>query len=856
MTEDKVYKRYYGNFRGVDFESDHTSVDFSRCAYLSNMYKDHYSSQGEVVSAIPGFRRRFSAPDENNERVKINGIHYFTYINSNGTESLKILVHAGTSIYLWDNYPKSVNVVQRANFALPEGVAVTDGVNAFEISADNDGCEFVGDIAGIVRIVSVTGENWSVDAGETDENSTLNSESYTLSGGTLTINASLNEGDVLYIEYYERLITTNNKLYTLENAKSSSFVMNNKLYIIDGVNYVCFDGSSGTISNVLGGNTYLPTTYASIASGDKLSDREYENRNILNPSFKNSFVADGETTRFYLSESGLDSIDSVLVYGEAVSEGRTVLLADGSGYSIIDCDSVDNKTYLSISRDASLKENMHVVIEYLYNGQTMEKTARLGILHGEGASAHYEIEIDDCLELNYNLYNMTIYTQNVFDTENGYIEFMNAPGVPSDNNCPEGHAGIEVTASKALYWHSDVSVPFSELICGCRLCHMFDDRVFFSGNPLYPSYLFYSGFTSDGLSDPTYFGTLDYFAEGDTSCPVTGLMSVGDYLVILKRDGYSFDGSVFTRKPVRTKDDMLTTVYQRSQRINGVGCVALGGCLNFLDDPVFISGNGLSALGSLSASYERALEHRSYLVDPVLKKCDLTQATLTRFDTYLVIACGDKYFLADGKERYTHKSGHICYEWYPLEDIGIWHGQRSVDSGQCEGGIYGKSCIAQGLDNNLFFGTENGYIASFNFDQRDENGEIPTSCYTFDNRSILCGMATRMDNCDIPHMTKTTVKKTCVIKTKTFSSSAVKVKVRTNSLPYTQVDRLNSSRFDFNELDFSDISFVSGESSIMPVTENEKKWVEKQYYVYSDEYQKPFSLYYISYSYKVAGKVK
>lgn len=46
------------------------------------------------------------------------------------------------------------------------------------------------------------------------------------------------------------------------------------------------------------------------------------------------------------------------------------------------------------------------------------------------------------------------------------------------------------------------------------------------------------------------------------------------------------------------------------------------------------------------------------------------------------------------------------------------------------------------------------------------------------------------------------------------------------------------------------------DKSLYSVKEKEKKWVEKQYYIYSDEYCKPFSLYYISYRYTVAGRYK
>ena len=89
-----------------------------------------------------------------------------------------------------------------------------------------------------------------------------------------------------------------------------------------------------------------------------------------------------------------------------------------------------------------------------------------------------------------------------------------------------------------------------------------------------------------------------------------------------------------------------------------------------------------------------------------------------------------------------------------------------------------------------------------------------------------------------------------------MSSAAMTVKVRTNNDPYKMVGRVNTSIFDFNDIDFADFSFFPEGESIFPMKEKEKKWVEKQYLIYSDEYEKPFSLHYITYQYYVQGRIK
>lgn len=87
-------------------------------------------------------------------------------------------------------------------------------------------------------------------------------------------------------------------------------------------------------------------------------------------------------------------------------------------------------------------------------------------------------------------------------------------------------------------------------------------------------------------------------------------------------------------------------------------------------------------------------------------------------------------------------------------------------------------------------------------------------------------------------------------------ASAAKVRVRTNNKGYASVARVNSRVFSFDDVDFSDFSFVSTDQTIFAIKEKEKHWVEKQHWIYSDEYQRPFSVHYLAFRYKVSGRIK
>ena len=177
------------------------------------------------------------------------------------------------------------------------------------------------------------------------------------------------------------------------------------------------------------------------------------------------------------------------------------------------------------------------------------------------------------------------------------------------------------------------------------------------------------------------------------------------------------------------------------------------------------------------------------------------------------------------------------------------------ERGSYTGGVFHPASSIVNIGGNLYFGTDCGVVCAFNFDKREADGMLAAQWYSFDERTIYSGCATRMDNCDIPHLAKSTIKKSTVLKTKALRSSAAKIKIRTNKNSYKQIARINTREFSFDSIDFSDFSFSSSES-IHSIKEKEKHWVEKQHFIYTDEYQKPLALQYIAFRYKIAGRVK
>lgn len=754
------YTRYYGDFRGVDFSSDHTQVHPQRLAYLVNMYKDYRSGEGSSLETIPGFRRycEIGGTQSGTEMTypKVYGLHEFNFIEDD-VHKTEMLVHADNKLY----------------------VVSPNGTSYYTISTD------------------------------------------------------------------------------MNKSTSISFHFNNRLYIIDGERYISVrrqKGDDEQYSTVVSGDAslkspsiyvHVPTIYADIDVSDAsdISKYQYEQINLLSGEFKQTYIGDGATKDYLLYRSG--TVKKIVVDGEELAEGTN------KGYTV--------------------------------DGNT--------------------------------------------------IKFTVAPAKS------EGVANVVVTAS---FSETDREENVKRIV-GCTIATVFDKRVFLSGNPMHPNHIFFCGINREtGYEDSTYFGELDFVVDGVEPAPITALIPVADTLAALKNHAKQ-DGSVYFHSRLETTKNYAPVTYPSVQGLSGVGC--LGAALNFRDDPVFISRFGVEGIGQLSVRLERAIEHRSTLIDAKLCNLNLGKAKLCEFDGYLVVLCdGGKMFLGDSRQAYGDGSGTKQYEWYYCEGIGIYEdaepeyyfsanvpiGLETVEiggvtynvytakdiyddlraintdltnspvpaslapiktkdekdgyrvglyytlegeelktkayltehRGSYTGGVFHPATTIANINGNLYFGTDNGVVCAFNFDKRASDGLIPSAWYSFDDRTIYSGCATKMDNCDVPHLAKSTIKKSTVIKTRALLSAAVKVKVRTDKKTYSKVrrdesvGRYSTRILDFSDMNFSDLDFTVTEQTIHAAKEQEKHWVEKQYLLYTDEYQKPLSLQYIAYRYKIAGRVK
>ncbi len=771
LKQREEYARYYGDFRGVDFSTDHTLVADNRFPYAVNMYKDYFAGSGQGIETIPGFRKRLNSPAARNP---VLGMHSLRDTLGN----TKVLVHVGHFLFDWETFGK------------------TD--DEFENSCKN------------IDVV-------------------------------------------------------------MNMHESVSFVFNNRLYIIDGWNYLVYDGETVTpVKN----SAYIPTTYINVMpTGENANiGTEYEQRNMLSPYFKHTFIADGENKVFKMNESGLDGILSVKVYGE---------VQDASTYTV---DAVNGTVTFNEGTEPPKKPEDMGCPEF-YAG--IEITAEKAV---------YDVKDVKIKRADGTTTTLAAYKGVTSDKFVSMIE----------------SATIATTFDNRVFFSGIPGKPNLILFCGRNDTGMID-----------PSYIGILNYMEDGVgntpitamlgvagtllvlkNDTQQDGSVYYHTPMETGEDIlpkvypseAGLAGTGclgsainflDDPVFISRLGLDAIGQLSARyeRAREHRSSLVDAKLLNGADLSSAKLCEWGGYLWVLvGDKIFLADSrqrfqnaagdleyewyyleGIGAYTQKSPKWQYLEKYPEMLVKENGERIELTAfismpcKIITDLPEYerpteipVLVATEEKAVVIDGVEVKI-KYSYSCYE---KPNGGIEY--LLVDTfGEMTGtGEYYPACYITVIDNNVFFGNEYGDIFSFNFDKRNEEGRFEKKWYSFDDIAIFSGCALKMDNCGTPNMVKSTSKKTTVIKTKNLYSSGAKIRVRTNKNPYREIAHINSKRFLFSDMDFSDFTFAMDGETLFAVTEKEKKWVEKQYFIYSDEYEKPFALFYLIYRYTVIGKYK
>lgn len=291
------------------------------------------------------------------------------------------------------------------------------------------------------------------------------------------------------------------------------------------------------------------------------------------------------------------------------------------------------------------------------------------------------------------------------DYEKGIIVFKNnAP----DRPLTDGQDNIVVKFKKAV-------PEYRESIMKCTTLQVFDNRVFFSGNPEHPNMIWNSS-----LNDPSYVSDLDYYKEGMDSAAVKGMVAGNNNLWVFREPSDS-NTTIFYHTP--THDEEYGKVYPSSHSSITTGCI--GKAINFNDDIVFFSERGMEGISG-DITTEQVVAHRSSLVDRKMISEPLYEdMVLAEWEGYLLVFIGNKVYLADSRAMFQNDY-HNEYEFF------YWELNHDV-------------ICATVKDGDLYIGTNDGI-----YTLTDTDADVE-SYWT-----------TPLDKFKYPHKLKTTNKRGCV----------------------------------------------------------------------------------------------
>ena len=291
------------------------------------------------------------------------------------------------------------------------------------------------------------------------------------------------------------------------------------------------------------------------------------------------------------------------------------------------------------------------------------------------------------------------------DYAEGSITFKNsAPDAPPT----DGQDNVVVQFKKAV-------PKYTECIEKCTLLQVFDNRVFFSGNPDFPNYVWNSS-----LNDPSYVSDLDYYKEGMDDAPVKGLVAGNNALWVF-REPSDANTTVFYHTP--SIDEEYGKVYPSTHSSITIGCI--GAAVNFNDDIVFFSERGMEGISG-DVTTEQAVAHRSSLVDRKLtSEANYRNMVLAEWKGYLLVFVGNKVYLADSRAMFQNET-HNEYEWF------YWKMEFNVTCATVKDGV-------------LYLGTSSGVYT-----------------LTDDEANMESYWVTPLDKFKNPNKLKTTNKRGCV----------------------------------------------------------------------------------------------
>ncbi len=443
------------------------------------------------------------------------------------------------------------------------------------------------------------------------------------------------------------------ELYSgLMDDRSTSFCYDKRLWILTGSEYLVVSIGAGvpTVRRVEE-IAYIPTLCISRSPDGKVSE-PFEGRNLLQPTVRNSFVADGTATKYLLADVKLDG-------------GPIIVFVNGY------------------------------------------------------AKPSNEYTVDFVM---------------------GIVTFHSPPPAPA----VLGQDNVVITYTKTVAGNR-------EKIKGCTIAARFgyggDQRIFFSGNKDCKNYDWYSGF-----DDPTYIPEENATPIGSDQSAVMGYQNVGKQQAVIKDDNGQ-ESTIYLRSVGQNAQG--ESIFPLEAGISSNGAVSKHMVLSLRDDPLFLTANGVFAIGSTAITQERTIQSRSHRIDSELTTMGrMGEYIGCQWGNYLIMCNGVLCYVADARSKTAHGDS-FAYEWYHWTNI--------------------PARVFMTVGELLYFGTASGEISCF------KSGVVSNARYSDNGMPIEGYWSTKVDDDGDFLMRKALVKDGLGLLVK--SSESVKVYVKKDDKP-------------------------------------------------------------------------
>ena len=425
----------------------------------------------------------------------------------------------------------------------------------------------------------------------------------------------------------------------------------------------------------------------------------------------------------------------------------------------------------------------------MYEDVNLLQAKRKNSFLADGKATEYILDSTNVNSIDKVYVNDTLVTNYTVNLSLGKVIFEEAPTEPdligSDN------VVIEFTKQVQGYL---------ERIKECNIARVFDNRIFFSGNKDYPNAVFHCS-----LNNPAYISDLDYYECGSQENPIKALVVGNNLLWVFKKEDQTKD-TIFYLQP--STDSEYGRIYPTSQGNVSVGCCSAA--INYKDNILFFSRSGLEGISGDIAN-EQSVSHKSSLVDSrLINMSNYDFCNVTEYNGYLVVAIDNTIFLADYRQVFQGING-IEFEWY------IWKIPVNI------------TCLKSYKD-ELYFTDNKGNV--YTFDGTNDLGEAIEAYWT-----------TPRDTFGYMNHLKKINKRGAILKVKNMQNGRIKIAEKTNkNAIWKLVKEASNNGFDFNNIDFTNFSFSTGDNSYIVFRIKEKKIIDIALKIYSDELNKPFGL--------------